>query len=89
MPHDGHDHDHTEPPSDIALRVKSLESLLIDKGLIDPAAVDAMIDRYEHQVGPQNGKKVVARAWTDPAYLQWLRDDPVAAIGDFGFNGRR
>lgn len=93
MPHDGHDHhhdhDHTEPPSDIALRVKSLESLLIDKGLIDPAAVDAMIDRYEHHVGPQNGKKVVARAWSDSAYLQWLRDDPVAAIADFGFNGRR
>jgi len=93
MPHDGHDHDHahdhTEPPSDIALRVKSLESLLIEKGLVDPAALDALVDRYEHRVGPRNGAKVVARAWTDPDYLQWLRDDPNAAIGDFGFKGRQ
>ncbi len=87
MPHDGHDH--TEPPSDIALRVKSLESLLVEKGLVDPAALDALVDRYEHRVGPQNGKKVVTRAWTNPDYLQWLRDDPNAAIGDFGFTGRQ
>ena len=81
MPHDGHDHDHdhTEPPSDIELRVKSLESLLVEKGLVDPATLDALVDRYEHHVGPQNGKKVVARAWTDPAYRQWLQDDASAA----------
>tara|TARA_B100000965_G_scaffold46685_1_gene34249 strand:+ start:447 stop:677 length:231 start_codon:yes stop_codon:yes gene_type:complete len=74
MPHDGHnhDHDHTEPPSDVALRVKSLESLLIDKGLVDAAAIDALVDRYAHRVGPQNGKKVVARAWTDPEFKQRL-----------------
>ncbi|MEP1030960.1 MAG: nitrile hydratase subunit alpha [Alphaproteobacteria bacterium] len=91
MPHDGHDHDHdhTEPPSDIELRVKSLESLLVEKGLVDPATLDALVDRYEHHVGPQNGKKVVARAWTDPAYRQWLQDDASAAIGDFGFKGRQ
>ncbi|MEK9671614.1 MAG: nitrile hydratase subunit alpha [Rhodospirillaceae bacterium] len=89
MPHDGHDHDHTEPPSDIALRVKSLESLLIEKGLVDPATLDALVDRYEHRVGPQNGKKVVARAWTDPKYRDWLLIEPNAAIGDFGFKGRQ
>ena len=94
MPHDGHDHEHqdhshTEPPSDVALRVKSLESLLVEKGLVDPATLDALVDRYEHHVGPQNGKKVVARAWTDPAYRQWLQDDANAAIGDFGFKGRQ
>lgn len=91
MPHDGpHDHhDHTEPPSDIELQVKSLESLLVEKGLVDPATLDAVIERYEHEVGPQNGKKVVARAWTDPAYRQWLQDDPNAAIADFGFKGRQ
>jgi nitrile hydratase len=93
MPHDGHDHDHghdhTAPPSDIELRVKSLESLLVEKGLVDPATLDALVDRYEHHVGPQNGKKVVARAWTDPAYRQWLQDDASAAIGDFGFKGRQ
>ncbi|PIW29105.1 MAG: nitrile hydratase subunit alpha [Rhodospirillales bacterium CG15_BIG_FIL_POST_REV_8_21_14_020_66_15] len=94
MPHDGPDHDHdhrdhTEPPSDVALRVKSLESLLIEKGLVDPATLDALVDRYEHHVGPQNGKKVVARAWTDPDYRQWLQDDANAAIGDFGFKGRQ
>ena len=92
-PHDGHDndhgHDHTEPPSDITLRVKSLESLLVEKGLVDPTTLDALVDRYEHHVGPQNGKKVVARAWTDPGYRQWLQDDASAAIGDFGFKGRQ
>jgi len=87
MPHDGHDH--TEPPSDIELRVKSLESLLIEKKLVDPATLDALVDRYENKVGPQNGKKVVARAWSDPGYRQWLQDDPNAAIGDFGFKGRQ
>jgi hypothetical protein len=69
-PHtDGHDHDHgQEPPSATALRVKALESLLVEKGLVDPAALDAIIDYYENKVGPRNGARVVARAWTDPAY---------------------
>ncbi|MAO56143.1 MAG: nitrile hydratase subunit alpha [Rhodospirillaceae bacterium] len=90
MPHDGHnhDHDHTEPPSDVALRVKSLESLLIDKGLVDAAAIDALVDRYAHRVGPQNGKKVVARAWTDPEFKQRLLDDAREAVGEFDFKGR-
>lgn len=66
-PHD-HDDDHTDPPPPLALRVKALESLLIEKGLIDPKAVDAIADTYEHKVGPRNGAPVIAKAWTDPAY---------------------
>lgn len=89
MPHDGEHHDHTEPPSDMALRVKALESLLVEKGLVEPAALDAVIDRYEHRVGPQNGAKVVARAWSDPAFLERLRRDATAAIAEFGFTGRQ
>ena len=56
-------HEHTEPPADPALRVKALESLLVEKGLVDPAALDTLIDTYEHKIGPQNGAKVVAKAW--------------------------
>ena len=63
-----HDHDHSVVPGDAALRVKALESLLVEKGLVDPAALDAIVDYYEHKVGPRNGARVVARAWTDPAY---------------------
>lgn len=82
-----HDHDHTEPPSDIELRVKALESLLVDKGVVDSAAVDAIIDTYEYKVGPQNGKRVVARAWTDPEFRRWLLEDGTAAIESMGFLG--
>ena len=67
MPHDGHDH--TDPPDDLTLRVKALESLLVEKGLVDPAALDVVIETYEHKVGPQNGAKVVARAWIDPEFM--------------------
>ena len=67
-----HDHDHSDVPSDVALRVKALESLLVEKGLVDPAALDAIVETYEHKVGPHNGARVVARAWTDPAYKQRL-----------------
>lgn len=63
-----HDHDHTEPPEAIALRVKALESLLIEKGLVDPTAMDALVDTYQHKVGPRNGAQVVAKAWFDPDY---------------------
>ena len=71
QPDHHHDHDHHDDmPSDVALRVKALESLLIEKGLVDPAALDAIIDTYEHKVGPHNGARVVARAWADPAYRQ-------------------
>ena len=87
--HDNHDHDHTEPPSELELRVKALESLLVDKGLVDSAAVDALIDVYETQVGPHNGARVVARAWSDPDYKAWLLKDATAAIASMGFVGRQ
>lgn len=74
---------------DDSLRVKTLESLLVAKGYVDPAALDELIDTYENRVGPRNGAQVVARAWTDPAYLQWLRDDANAAIADMGYSGRQ
>jgi len=83
----GHARDHTEVPSDPALRVKALESLLVEKGLVDPAALDALVDTYENQVGPRNGAQVVARAWVDSAYRQRLLDDGTAAIAEFGFSG--
>jgi nitrile hydratase len=85
--HHHHDPDHTEPPSDVALRVKALESLLVEKGLVDPAAIDALIDTYEHRVGPRNGAKVVARAWSDPAFKQWLLEDATTAIASMGYTG--
>ena len=83
------DHDHTEPPSDLELRVKALESLLVEKGLVDPAALDALIDTYEHKVGPRNGAKVVAKAWCEPDYKNWLLDDAPKAIASLGFSGRQ
>ena len=88
MPHDGHDHEHgQEPPSDIALRVKALESLLVEKGLVDPAALDAIVDHFEHRVGPRNGARVVAKSWVDPEYHQRLLTDATAAIEEFGYTG--
>ncbi|HEV7610624.1 MAG TPA: nitrile hydratase subunit alpha [Steroidobacteraceae bacterium] len=82
-----HDHGHQDVPSDPALRVKALESLLVAKGLVDRAAVDALIDTYEHKVGPRNGARVVARAWTDRAYKQRLLSDADAAIAELGYGG--
>lgn len=76
---------HQEVPSDLALRVKSLESLLVDKGLVDRAALDAIVDTMEHKVGPRNGARVVARAWTDPAYKKRLLADAPTAIAELGF----
>jgi len=85
-----HDHDHGQDlPSDLALRVKALESLLVEKGLVDPAALDALIDTYEHKVGPRNGARVVARAWVDPAYKQRLLANGTAAIAELGYMGRQ
>ena len=78
---------HTRPLSDIEIRVKALESLLTEKGLIDTAAVDGLIDLYEHKVGPRNGAKVVARAWRDPAYKQRLLKNGTAAILELGYSG--
>ena len=83
--HDHHDHDFTEPPSDIELRVKALESLLVEKGLVDSAAVDALVDRFETQVGPMNGKRVVARAWADPEFKRRLLENSTAAIASMGY----
>jgi nitrile hydratase len=88
-PQHHHGHDHTEPPSELTLRVKALESLLIEKGLVDPAAIDALIDTYEIKVGPRNGAQVVARAWSDPAFKQWLLTDATAAIASLGYTGRQ
>jgi nitrile hydratase subunit alpha len=83
----GHDHDHQSIPSDIALRVKALESLLVDKGLVDRAALDAIVDTYETKIGPRNGARVVARAWVDPAYKKRLLTDATAAIAELGYAG--
>ncbi|MCH8998607.1 MAG: nitrile hydratase subunit alpha, partial [Proteobacteria bacterium] len=83
------EHRHSTPPSDTALRVKALESLLVEKGLVDPAALDALIDVYENKVGPRNGAAVVARAWSDPAYKARLLADGTAAIAELGFTGRQ
>src|SRR5437016_1701537 len=84
-----HDHDHQVVPSDLTLRVKALESLLVEKGLVDPAALDALIDTYEHKVGPRNGARVVARAWVDPAYKKRLMTDATAAIAELDYSGRQ
>jgi nitrile hydratase len=78
---------HNRPLSDVEIRVKALESLLVEKGLIDQAAVDALIDTYEHKVGPRNGARVVARAWVDPAYRQRLLTDGTSAIKELGYSG--
>ncbi len=88
--HHDHDHDHEHPRlSELQLRVKALESLLVDKGLIDPAALDVFVDTYETKVGPRNGAQVVAKAWTDPGFKKWLMKDASAAIKSFGFEGRQ
>src|SRR5881398_840108 len=83
MPHN----DHQVPPSDLTLRVKALESLLVEKGFVDPAALDVLIDTYEHKVGPRNGARVVARAWVDPAFKQRLLSNGTAAIAELGYGG--
>jgi len=82
-----HDHTHQVVPSDLTLRVKSLESLLVEKGLVDRAALDALIDTFEHKIGPRNGARVVARAWVDPAYKQRLLTNADAAIAELGYGG--
>jgi nitrile hydratase len=87
-----HDHDHEHEGSalsDIALRVRALESLLIEKGYVDPAALDAIVETYETKIGPRNGARVVARSWADPDYRRWLLDDATAAIAALGYAGRQ
>ena len=80
---------HTAPLSPMAARVKALESILTEKKLVDPAALDLLIDTYETKVGPRNGARIVARAWTDPAYKARLMKDATAAIAEFGYTGRQ
>jgi nitrile hydratase len=80
---------HDAPLTDVELRVRALESLLVDKGLVDPKALDALIDTYETKVGPRNGARVVARAWVDPDYKRRLLEDGTAAVAEFGFIGRQ
>ena len=91
MPHDHHDHDdpHALLPSDPALRVKALETILTDKGLIDPATLDAIIDTYENKIGPRNGARVVAKAWMDAGFRESLIQDATAAVRDLGYYGRQ
>lgn len=85
--HDHDDHHHPRAASDAALRTQALEALLVEKGLISTDAIDAVIEMYENDVGPQNGAKVVARAWVDPAYRDRLLADGAAAIAELGFGG--
>jgi len=82
-----HEHDQQAVPPDPALRVKALESLLVEKGLVDRAALDTLVDAYEHKIGPRNGARVVARAWSDPAYKRRLLSDADAAIAEMGYGG--
>jgi len=83
-----HDHDHSHL-DETAIRVRSLQSLLAAKGYIDPGALNKLIDTYETQVGPRNGAAVVAKAWVDPDFMQWLQRDATAAIDSLGFSGRQ
>ena len=87
QPNSDHVQDHTDVPSDPALRVKALESLLVEKGLVDSAALDVLVDAFENKVGPRNGAQVVARAWVDSDYKQRLLDDGTTAIAEFGYSG--
>ena len=87
--HDHHGHSEHSELSETELRVRALESLLTEKGYVDAAALDELIEMYEHKVGPRNGAQVVAKAWTDPEYKQWLLADATAAIASLGFTGRQ
>jgi nitrile hydratase len=102
MSHEHHTHDHTHDHthhdhahedhshlSEIELRVRALESILVEKGYVDPAAIDVLVETYETKVGPRNGARVVAKAWTDPGFRTWLRNDATAAIASLGFIGRQ
>lgn len=88
MSHD-HSDSHSKVPSETELRVKALESLLVEKGLVDPKALDALIETYENKVGPKNGAKVVAKAWIDEKFKTWLLTDATSAIKSLNFGGRQ
>ncbi|SOH94414.1 nitrile hydratase [Monaibacterium marinum] len=85
MPHDHHDNDLDE----MTALTRALETVLVEKGLVDPAAIDAIIETYSNDVGPRNGAAVVARAWTEPDFAAWLEQDATAAISSMGFTGRQ
>jgi nitrile hydratase len=87
--HDDHDHPHGSELSEMQLRVRALESILIEKGYVDPAALDLLIETYETKIGPHNGARVVAKAWADPEYRHWLLSEGGAAIGSLGYVGRQ
>lgn len=89
MPHDSHDHPHALLPPDPALRVKALETILTRKGLVDPAALDEIIDIYQNRIGPRNGARVVARAWSEPSFKAALLADATAAVSEMGYHGRQ
>lgn len=88
MSHD-HDHHHDNDLDPMDARVRALETILVGKGLVERAAIDAIIDTYETKVGPRNGAHVVATAWTDPAFADWLKSDATAAIASLGYTGRQ
>lgn len=88
MSHD-HDHDHDNDLHPMAARVRALETILTEKGLIDPAAIDVIVETYETKVGPRNGARVVARAWAEADFAAWLKQDATAAIASLGFTGRQ
>src|SRR3954466_10354862 len=87
--HHDHDHDHGSELSETQRRVRALESILVEKGYVDPAALDALVETYETKVGPHNGARVVAKSWVDPEYRAWLFEDAGAAIGSLGYIGRQ
>ncbi|NRP19659.1 High-molecular weight cobalt-containing nitrile hydratase subunit alpha [Ensifer adhaerens] len=89
--HDHHDHDHHHDNhfTDMEARVKALETVLTEKGLIDPAAIDAIVETYETKIGPRNGARVVAKAWSDAEFADWLKRDATAAIASLGYTGRQ
>jgi len=89
MPHDDPEHPHALLPPEPALRVKALETLLTRKGLIDPAALDEIIDTYQNRIGPQHGARVVARAWSDPEFKRALLEDATPVVADLGYYGRQ
>lgn len=87
--HTHHDHDHDNELDPMAARVRALETILTEKGLVEPAALDEIIETYEHNVGPRNGAHVIAKAWSDLEFAEWLKRDATAAIASLGYMGRQ
>ncbi|RWX78435.1 nitrile hydratase subunit alpha [Neorhizobium lilium] len=87
--HDHHDHHHDNRYTDMQARVRALETVLTQKGLIDPAAIDAIVETYETKIGPRNGAHVVAKSWVEPEFSEWLQTDATAAIASLGYTGRQ